>query len=296
MATLGPRAVIPAPPLEAWRVDLRSSARIVEESNNRWQMGIAYSPERPLGGSSVDPRSDGVGEGVKTTTDSPNDVEWDPYVIWAGDQCSALGSDFEDIRARAERQLEVQTSHLIEGILWTNLVDGVSYGAPNHPNIGLSSNGSYQPNGFTVSPFLTGWSEVIKRLGDYLGGARGMIHVERRLLPFISFYGLAIREGNRLVTTLGDHIVVPGSGYTGSAPGNNASGEYHSWLYGTSMVELRLGAIEVFFDRTQSLNRSTNEFEYRAERIALAHWDRNAWIALSVCLEDPAGGCSDSAS
>jgi hypothetical protein len=95
---------------------------------------------------------------------------------------------------------------------------------------------------------------------------------------------------------LGDHIVVPGTGYTGSDPSNNAPGEFHSWIYATSMVELRLGPIEVFFDQSQSINRSTNEIEYRAERMALAHWDRNAHIGLSVCLEDPAGGCSDSAS
>lgn len=232
---------------------------------------------------------------MKTVTAGPEMVEWDPYIIWTGDQCSTLGSDEADIRARAERQLEVQTSHLVEEILWTNLVDSVDFGTA-HPNVGLAWTGADQPNGFTTYPLVKGFSDMIDRLSDFLGGARGMIHVEDRLLPYLATYDLAVKEGNRLVTSLGDHIVVPGSGYPGTDPSGNEPGPFHSWIYGTSMIELRLSEIMVFTDLTSSTNTSTNETEYRAERMALAHWDRNAHIGLPVCLEDPAGDCTDAGS
>lgn len=251
-----------------------------------------------------------MGEGTKTVTDSPDVVEWDPYVIWTGDQCSTLGGPpvVDEVMSRTRGELETQTSHKIEEILWTNTVDSADFGA-SHPNVGISdaslpdqsvapSFGSiYTPNAWDAVPPVSGFKVMIEALGDALGGARGMIHVEKRIVPLLAFYGLTVQNGGRLLTTLGDHIVVPGTGYTGSDPAGGASSDEYSWIYGTSMVEVLLGPIEVFMENEADvINRTTNEIEIRAERIALAHWDRQAHIGLSICLEDPAGDCSDAGS
>jgi hypothetical protein len=294
MTTLGPRASHDPPIPSPSRPNLLSSvAAEARPTTGRWQHGIAYQPERAGGGSSVDPCGD-VGEGVKTVTAGPGVVEWDPYIIWTGDRCSTIGTDYAEIEARARRQLDTQTSDLLESILWSNVVDGGDFGG-SHPNVGLRE-ATAQPNGFSAYPVVKAFSDMIAALGAFLGGARGMIHVERRLIPFLAFYGLTVQNGQRLITTLGDHIVVPGTGYPGTDPAGNEPGEFHSWIYGTSMVEVLLGEIEVFTDRVAATDRAHNDVEYRAERIALAHWDRTAHIGVSVCLEDPAGDCSDAGS
>lgn len=307
--TLGPRAAHQAPLPAPSRPNLLSSVSATPSpSEGRWQAGIDYQPERiatppespslsfpATVGGSVDPCGD-LGEGVKTTTAGPDIVSWDPYVIWTGDRCSTLGVDYPEIEARATRQLDLQTSHLIEQILWSNTVDGVPYTAP-HANIGLADAAAFLPNAYDTFPLVKGFSDMIAYLDQYLGGTRGMIHVESRLTPYLAFYGLAVQNGQRLITTLGDHIVVPGSGYYGTDPAGNLPGEFHSWIYGTSMVEVLLSPIDVYpTDLAAAVNRSTNLVEYRAERMALAHWDRQAHIGIPVCLEDPAGDCSDAGS
>ncbi len=248
------------------------------------------------GGASVDPAGFS-GDGDKPTTAAEGNVEWDPYVIWTEDRCSTIGTDLGEIEARARRQLENQTSHLIEAILATNTVDGVDYGVI-HPNVGFEAGigNVTTPNAWDAYPIVTAFKDMIEALGAALGGVRGMIHVPARMIPFLAFYGMAVQSGTRLVTTLGDHIVVPGTGYTGSDPDRNLPGEFHAWIYGTTMIEVLLAPIDVFTDRAGAVNRSTNLVEYRAERMALAHWDRQAHIGIPVCLEDPAGDCSDSGS
>jgi hypothetical protein len=231
-------------------------------------------------------------------------------MIWTGDQCLAITGQtiIDETASRARAELETQTSHLIEAILWTNQVDLADFGA-SHPNVGLSdaslsdqsvapSFGTiYTPNAWDAVPPVSGFKTMVEALSDALGGARGMIHVEKRVVPLLAFYGLTVQNGQRLVTTLGDHIVVPGTGYTGSDPAGGASSDEYSWIYGTSMVEVLLGPIDIITpNASEVLNRSTNEIEIRAERMALAHWDRQAHIGLSICLEDPAGDCSDAGS
>lgn len=252
-----------------------------------------------------------MGDGTKTITDPPANVQWDPYYLWEGDTCSAVG-DIEEVRARAQATLESQTSDKIESILWTNLVDGADFGA-SHPNVGLGDasliNGPvqptqaqidagyiWQPNGTVSYPLVTAWRDLLDAMVDQLGGARGMIHVEKRLIADIVYTGLAIRNGDRLLTTDGDYIVVPGTGYTGSSPEGDAATNFHSWMYGTSMVEVLLGPIDVFGDERDWVNRTTNVVNIRAERMALAHWDRQCHVAIPVCLEDPFGDCSDAGS
>lgn len=275
----------------------------------RWSQGIAYRPPRYNTGGSVDPFGL-VGEGTKTTGEGPDLVEWDPYMLWTEDNCSTLTGNAEDLRSYAIADMDTQTSHKLEAILWSNQVDGSDFGA-SHPNISLSdpsvpndNSATYPgpgviwvPNDWVNTNITSAFKTMISALGQALGGARGMIHVEKRILPFISYAGLAVQNGQRLLTTLGDHVVVPGTGYDGSSPVGGPSSEFHTWIYGTSPVEVLTAPVDVYpDDLAGAVNRETNLVEYRAERLALAHWDRQAHIGIPVCLEDPFGDCSDSGS
>lgn len=305
MTTLGPRAAGTAPLPAPLRINLISSVGAEPADSGRWQTGIAYKPYNYLGDFTLDPCGE-VGEGVKTLTDMPETVEWDPYILGAGSICSTLGTTWGDLEARARLRLENSTSHILEGVLWTNTIDGADFGA-SHPNVSLSDasvptsptaavDRIYTPNAYDTFPLVKSFSDMVAALGELLGGYRGMIHVEARVIPYLSFYGLAVASGNRLITTLGDHIVVPGTGYTGSDPEGNESSPFHTWIYGTSMVEVLLSEIMVPPDRVTSVDRENNDIEVYAERMALAHWDRQAHIGIPVCLEDPAGDCSDAGS
>lgn len=315
MTTLGPRAFHLAPIPAPIRTNLLSSvAAEPRPSEGRWQTGIEYQPERYVGYDSVDPCL----EGTKTITDPPANVQWDPYIIWAADHCSTVGNGrvvsdrIEATSSRARRLLETQTSHILESILWTNTVNSIDFGA-THPNVSLSdtsvANGAtlptqaqidagyvYVPTNWINYPLVTAWRFMMEAMKDMLGGARGMIHVESRLAPDLVYAGLAIQNGGRLVTTIGDHVVIAGTGYTGSSPDEGAASDFHSWMYGTSMVEVLMSPIDVPGEGADLIDRTNNQIEVRAERMALAHWDRQAHIAVPVCLEDPFGDCSDAGS
>lgn len=301
--SLGARAAFQPPPHVPTRPNLLSSIPgTVTEGLGRWTSGISYQPD------GTDAWSvDTCTSGDKPESVEPPLVEWDAYGLGAKVKCSTLGNDIADIEARARRKLDTQTSHLVENILWTNTVEATDFGA-THPNVGLSDDDLptttvapaygeiYLPNDYDAYPIVTAFSDMIEALTEALGGARGMIHCEKRLTTHEAFAGVAVRNGNRLETTLGDHIVVPGTGYPGTGPAGNAPGKFHTWIYGTSMVDVLLSPIEVFGTAAQSINRSTNLVEYRAERMALAHWDRTAHIGVSICLEDPYGDCEGTGS
>lgn len=130
-----PRQPVTAQPPAARPINLRTSARLVDDGF-RWENGISLLPEECLPGFSMDPC-----EGPETTkpvTEPATVVEWDPYIIGSSAACDYTLNDdaFAELAGRARRSLEAQTSYLVEQILWTNTVDGVDFGA-THPNVGL---------------------------------------------------------------------------------------------------------------------------------------------------------------
>lgn len=279
-------------------------------TDGRWTEGIAYNPISYTSGYTFDPCGE-VGGGTKPATEGPGEVQWDPY--WIGDDiiCSTFGDRDETVRRVNEAFLTKQ-SHLIEEVLFTNLVDSADFGG-SHPNVGLSdaslAENSAQPtqaqidagyiwtpNAYNAFPITTAFRDMTEALTLQLGGARGMIHVEKRILPDITYAGLAVQNGQRLTTTLGDHVVVPGTGYTGAGPNAEAASPFHTWVYGTSMVEVLTSEIVPVGVGSETINRTTNQQTVRVEQLVLAHWDRQAHIAIPVCLEDPFGDCSDAGS
>ena len=78
---------------------------------------------------------------------------------------------------------------------------------------------------------------------------------------------LRLPDGWRNQTTLNDHgfVVVGGAGYPGTGP---AAQTGPNWIYATSMVNYRLGPIEVNFGDSRSyIDRASNTATFRAMRV-----------------------------
>jgi hypothetical protein len=265
-------------------VNLRTSARLVDDGF-RWEQGISLLPETCFPGGSEDPCAGPVE--AKASGTATELVEWDPYGIYTYEQCAYAVNDdlYPELRAKAIRSLEAQTSHLVEQILWTNVVDGVDFGA-THPNISLNEATTVG----TQAPPTSALQQLDALLITALGGRNGMIHVPAPLMHFFKQADLITLNGNIWQTASGN-IVVPGTGYDGSDSGGDVPAD-SLWIYGTSMVELRLGEIVVLpGDIRSAVNRATNQIVVRAERLALAYWDLCAHVGVPVCTTDPGPDC-----
>ncbi len=260
----------------------------------RWHGGIEYRPELDNLTQSWEVPEGSGGEN-KDITAVPGNVQYDPYAIWVGASEFPAASRYDEEARRVLNGLDVQTSHKVEEVLWSNQVDGIDFGI-GHPNIALADTGAVSlvtPNGITAVGVVRGMSDMIESLNLYLGGARGMVHVSQKLLPFLEFYGQVVRQGNILQVAGTDHILVAGTGYDGSDPSlNQAAGE--QWMYGTSPVEVRLSDIQILpSSEREALNRTTNTLEVRAERLALASFDYTVChVGIPVCIPDPGPDCS----
>ena len=257
----------------------------------RWHGGIEYRPELD----NLTQSWEMTGGEDKTIASPPDNVQFDPYAIWQGSAEFPASSRYEEEARRVRDGLDVQTSYMIEQILWTNQVDGVDFGIA-HPNVALADTSAASlvtPNGISSVGIVTGMHDMLEALNLYLGGARGMVHVPQTLVPFLEFYGLLVRQGNILQISGTDHILVAGTGYTGSDPSlNSAAGEV--WMYGTSPVEVRLSDIYMNpGSEREALNRISNTLEIRAERLAMASFDfSTCHVGVPVCIPDPGPECS----
>lgn len=281
-----PSRITTAPPSAARPVNLRTTVRLVDDGE-AWEQGIRFRPENCSTGYSLDPLcADPEAVGGKEDGDPPDVVEWDPIAIYYPDSCPyALNEEvYADLTTRARRGLEAQTSHLIEEALWSGTVDGVDF-TSTHPNVALTQTADVG----TPAPPVSALQQIDELLIAALGGRRGMIHVPMALMHQASFYNLLRREGPIWETVTGN-VIVPGTGYSGTNPDNEADGD-NLWIYGTSPVELRLGPPEVPGDLASSTDRATNQLVVRAERLALAYWDLCAHVGVPVCTTDPGPAC-----
>lgn len=287
MTTLAPAALDPAAK-SALRIGLLNSAQSFPDGT-RWQGGIAY---RPLNGNVPSPSASTFfpcNSGFEIDTENSAVVEWQPWGLVLGDDCLSGSTDDEEETARARRRLEVQSEYLVSRTFWTGDVAGSDFATLSAPNRPLNDVASDDLTTTGPVGVVTGFSRAIQYLADTLGSERGMIHVAPALLPFLGFYGVAMREGFQVLTSIADHIVVAGAGYDGSAPGGSAAGAGYTWIYATSIVRAAVSPVSVF----ASLNRSNNQWETYASRLAIAEWDLQAHGAVHICLPDPGPSCTE---
>lgn len=226
-------------------------------------------------------------------------VSWDPWNISVAEQCF-MGSDFDgsETLARVVDRLTAQTSAIAEWTFLTGLLPGggIDFAGANMANRALraipggigggNDLTTLAPGGLVTGP-VRAFSLINRALAGALGGLRGVIHVTAQVLPFLAFYGLVVRNGFVLESTLSDHLVVAGNGYVDIAPDGAAATAGRTWFYATSMIRAQAGPIE---DRVvrglPGVAAETNAQVAVAIRPVIAEWDLNAHFAIEVGLPD----------
>ena len=277
--TTGPGFVVDAVPLAPPRVSLLSSADVTT-NGDRWQAGLAWRPEacepptNPYWWTCAD-----TGGAAPATTKVSQDpeavVRYRPVDVWVGVKCGnmAAGDEFE---REARRALEAFQSFLIERELWTGAIATLA----SFDNDFLM-NAPTAINGAALTPYVTALGELEQALATCQPGQVGMIHAQPRTVTTWIQNGLVTPEpnGRRLRTALGT-IVVPGAGYPGTGTGLAAATKDASFAYGTGLVRVFLGPVEVFPD----FERSQNTQIVRAERAVAAVMDECCLVSVQVDL------------
>lgn len=228
-----PRAAIAPPMAMPPRVGLLptiaaiqpdTGAGSAESGADRWGAGFAYNPENCGLVGTADPCNPGAWE----VPDNLDEVQGDPFEVWAGDKCSPFQP--REYQARARRQLRAAASYQIARELWRG-------------DLGATAGWANRPLADPASDVLTdGPTSIVDALacleqamGNCLHGGRGMIHVTRQQAIFMVSHQLVRREGQLLLTPL-DTFVVADAGYDGTGPNGEAPAEGSVWCYGTSIV------------------------------------------------------------
>lgn len=241
-----------------------------------WKEGFSFKPEA-CASSGVSDRCE-IGS---LDADSGADVvDFEPYLVWAGYECSTFGFNLDDYRGRAERALLACQSSQLEAELWSGTL--ARTGGPFDDNRYLSREDSDVVTAPGSVPTPTDALALLEQaLGDCNCGQQAMIHATRGVASLWHQGGALRRDGN-LLLTVNDTIVVPGAGYDGSGPyGPAADGSV--WAYATGIVDVRLAPVDVIPGDVQNArDRANNTITIYAERAAAATWDGCCHFAAEI--------------
>lgn len=224
----------------------------------------------------------------------PTTVDGDPFLLYATDQCSAMGWQAADYMGRARHLLEiVQSAQIAEEVWDGSLVAG---GLVNKPLVDMASD---QLTTAAVS-IRDAFALIEQGIARYGRGELGMIHMTPQVLAHARAEYLLEKQGNLWLSPMGN-IVVADAGYSGNGPFVTAN-TTSQWIYGTSVIEVLLGPI-MFFPNAElavdlgqfmaeALDRTTNKVVVTAERLAGYKWDESIHVAAQVNVGVPAYGGS----
>lgn len=282
------RNAIVAPPAQPPRYGLIAAAPVVEDAEWRWGEGFTFDPEAcaPGGREAIDC---GSFADALDPVRGPANVDGDPFVVWAGDECSTFGYGARDWQGRARRALAAIESFELANELWT----GDLRDAETLSNVALTDLTSDRLTAAAVSP-QDALGMIEQALGVCGKGRRGMVHVSPQVLTELvgGGGGPVTQQGGVYLTPMG-HLVVADAGYDGSGPGGAAAGSTQ-FIYGTSMVSLRLGPVEVVGGpNSMGVDVSNNRMTTLAFRPVAYVWDECCHVAAEVDVAVPAiGGAS----
>lgn len=274
-APITPRQVLPP------TVGLLASVTPVPGSDLKWGGASGYSFQ-PLAcdiGGTEDPCDVTALE----VPDRPASIVENAFGIWSADRCTVgdYGGDWTEIDNRAVAQLEANQSKQIA----RELQNGTQIRASGWDNKYLTSLSSDVVTAAATTP-LEALACLEQYLADCSSGVRGMIHASRQIATHWYGAGLLRREAG-LTLTINDTIVVQDAGYDGSGPQVAEDGlpaapsDGHVWAYATSLVEVRLGPIDV----VHVVDRELNDHLAVARRLAAVTWDACCHGAAEMDLD-----------
>lgn len=281
-----PRLTVPAtslsyePPLHG----LVDSTPELDFDDDRWQIaGTQMRSEACAEISSWNGDCASWPGGVKPTLEVGDAPEWFESVaheLYVEFTCSTGGgTHHEELKAIAERQLELGSSKALEAELWLG-----TQGALYTPDEGQA----LQRGATTVTGTALDYNSGLAAAGQALAncglGGRGVIHAS----PFVVgiwMDGGQIREDDtgKLVTVARGDTIIVGSGYPGTGPDGEAITGNSAWIFATGPVAHKLGPINPLAITAEPVvNSSTNEVTVRAVRHGIAVFDPCCHFALEL--------------
>jgi hypothetical protein len=116
--------------------------------------------------------------------------------------------------------------------------------------------------------------------------------------PFVANLAVAdrlvYRNGNRLRTVVGDHLVVADGGFSGVGPGGVAATATSQWIYATGPFYHKVGTTQVVpgwgyrFDSRELqdyIDKHSNRLYVPVETFMIAAWDSCVWFSVNVALD-----------
>ena len=228
-------------------------------------------------------------------------LKWTPFGIARYADCPVLGasSRYSEVSQRARRELQAFTSHDLEKVAFTGDLDtGTSIetmaAADGTDNRRIASASATLIDNSIGHDLVQAIGLINEWVADVIGPYRAWIHASPRIAPFLSFYGLAQRNGNVLETVLADHYFVLGTGYTTEGPGGASVASEEAWLYVTLPARVLLGPIVPTEDGDPrvTMNREGNRVHAMAHRLVSVDFDTSAHGAIKVCLPAPGPACN----
>lgn len=269
---VAPAVVIEAPPLTPPANGLLNSAPVIDQTDERWTGGVSFSPEG-CGGAAVFDLCDFTFD--TSAASRAGSRSFLPFGVFAYDKCSSFGFQTGDYEGRARRILAAAEHAAVEREFW---LDNLNLLSPH-----LASGNS------AVTTVTSGAVELVEGLAKLVQGisdnrlGQGMIHARPSLVTKWSAHNLLYREGRKLYTYTGT-LVVPGSGYPGTGPTDQAISGTSEWAFATEVVQVMRGPVRV---PTQgeiraTLNRTTNEILLSAQRIYSVQFNACAIVAAQI--------------
>ena len=259
----------------------------VTRRNPRWMQGLTWRP-RACGSSAivagVDVCATFSGFSEQSEGTAPQYVP--PHVAVAL-PCSGIsgGPVLAETRDRAVALLDRCQTLGIADELWTADV-AVARGWPN-PSLS-DPTGLEQLGAGAATAVLDAMAALEEGAAQNSCAGGGVIHATVQTVTYWKHLQLLERQADgRLLTALGT-VVIADPGYDGSAPDGSvdASGAT-AWAYGTTMIDIRLGPVEISTGPNPNLDlsgldRRDNDFVVYAHRAFAATFDPCTRVGVKV--------------
>ena len=223
------------------------------------------------------------------TYGNEGNVKFIPYLVMAQDECSSWGWESRDFEGRAKRRLMNALPGAIEAELWTGAY-AKSRGYNNAPNnyLANSADAAWQDLTPGTVPSVARGLQILEDALAITGyGGQGMIHCQAQTVPTL----LAARRVDKKFLTLLDNLVVPGTGYPGTAPDGGSITAGQAYIYATDLVSVRVDPVIAFTpdSMAEALDRGDfnepNRIRFWSQCFAAATWDGYRHFGCKVSLE-----------
>jgi len=259
----------------------------VDSTDPHWRMGVMYPVVCGDASTTYDicivDENDDTPNPTKTETAARLWRAATAFTVYTRIDCSPVGW-WDDAEANIREAIRRYEPKTVEATFWTGIVAGDADIA--FPHLAADSEvfvEDDQPAGMVMlqpaaSVPVTGTVDVVEGLGvleQQLAdcyGAQGLIYVTLPVFEELLNELLVFQRNNRWFTGKGN-MVVPGSGFPGTAPNGSAAPTGTSWMYATGALMGYRGTPKQVASRTDSLDRSVNTLELIMERTYLLGWD-----------------------